>query len=85
MATGLYAPDGSYRTTIANVDAGTVNLTVDTSDLASEATVATLATQTTLAALNTAMGSKTDAAWDGVAASASLIAIMKAVHAAVSA
>ncbi len=32
-----------------------------------------------LDALNTVIGTKSDAAWDGIAASASLIAIMKAV------
>jgi hypothetical protein len=34
---------------------------------------------TKLDALNTAIGTKTDAAWDGVAASASVISILKAI------
>jgi hypothetical protein len=37
------------------------------------------ATETTLAAVNTAIGAKTDAAWDGVAASASVISLLKAI------
>lgn len=34
---------------------------------------------TSLAAINTAIGAKTDAAWDGVAASASVISLLKAI------
>ncbi len=39
---GIYAADGSQRVTIANVDAGTVNLTVDTTGASTEATLLAL-------------------------------------------
>lgn len=42
MTIGNQAADGSTRVTIANVDAGTVNLSVDTSAVATEATLAKL-------------------------------------------
>lgn len=42
MATGIYSADGSYRVTIANVDGGTIGLTVDTTGLSTEATLLAL-------------------------------------------
>jgi hypothetical protein len=47
MATsGIYADDGSQRVTIANVDGGTIGLTVDTTGLATEASLVALSNRT---------------------------------------
>ena len=77
---GIYAADGSQRVTVANVDGGTIGLTVDTTGLATEATLADVATEATLADVLTSIGAPTDAAWNGTDPSASLISVMKGVY-----
>lgn len=78
MASGIYAADGSQRVTVSNVEGDTVSLTVDTTGLATEATLSDVSTEATQASLLASIGDPSDAAWSGTG-NGSLIAVMKAV------